>query len=297
MRPAPLVSIVIPVWKPKPEWFEAALRSVLDGEECALEVIVIDDGNDPPVALPVDDSRLSLIAIPHGGPYAARNAGLAVATGTHVRYIDSDDVVVAGSTTRLLDLIGDCDDLIAYGDTEMCDEMLRPTRRFVERLEGDAVSECLLGGFDVFHVSMLFPRAVVARVAEWDTEFRVSGDWDYVLRALEGASVVRLDEVVTRYRRHSSSVMSSARLDRGFEAHQRVIRRYAERHTPNVDRSLVRRAKGRLCIRTATAHAWRGERLPAIRIMSRGLVRTPGAALRASVQLLWKRVTRVDPTT
>ena len=292
----PLVSIVIPVWKPKSEWIEAALRSVLDEETCDVEVIVVDDGNDPPVELPIADPRIRLISAPHGGPYAARNAGLRVATGTHVRFIDADDVAIAGSTTRLLELLGDRDDLLAYGATEMCDESLRPTRQITEHLEGDVVAACVLGGFDVFHVSMLFPRAIIDQVGDWDTGFRVSGDWDYVLRALEVAPVVRLDEVVTRYRRNPESVMSSARLDQGFDAHQRVIQRYVQRHEPDVDRGLVRRATGRLCIQTATAHAWRGERGPAARIMMRGFVNTPAAAVDATAQLLWKRLSRAAPT-
>lgn len=264
------VSLVMPVWRPREDWLHEAVASALDEHACDVELIVVDDGNERLVSrllADVDDARLRVVRAEHGGPYAARNAGLAVARGEFVRFVDADDVVEPGSTGRLLALAqSGAGELLAYGATMMCDEALNPQRVVTAETEGLAAHECLLGGFEVFLVSIVYPRTVLDRVGPWEeTAFSVSGDWDYVLRALEEAPVRRLDEVVTRYRRHPSSVTKRARVTAGAEAGRLVLDRYFERHPDQVGTALERRAYSNLHIDRARAHAW---------------AREPGAALR-----------------
>ena len=74
-----LVSLVMPAWRPRADWLRAAVASALDERGCALELLVVDDGSDPPVApllADVGDERLRVLRVQHGGPYAARNAAL-----------------------------------------------------------------------------------------------------------------------------------------------------------------------------------------------------------------------------
>ena len=138
---------------------------------------------------PVDDPRLRVVRIEHGGTAAARNAGIAHARGRLIRFIDADDVLEPDSTARLAALIGVRNDVVAHGTTVVSDEELRPLRMIASSLEGDVVVPCLLGKFDVRHVSMLFPRRVVELAGPWFGGYHISEDWDFVLRALEHATV------------------------------------------------------------------------------------------------------------
>ncbi|MFD2355143.1 glycosyltransferase family A protein [Nonomuraea ferruginea] len=64
------------------------------------EVIVVDNGSDPPLRLPADcppDTRLIRCETPGRG--SARNAGLAEATGDVIHWLDSDVVPTAGAIT------------------------------------------------------------------------------------------------------------------------------------------------------------------------------------------------------
>jgi glycosyltransferase involved in cell wall biosynthesis len=45
----PLVSLVMPVWRPRPDWLLQAVRSALAQRDCELELIVVDDGNAEPL--------------------------------------------------------------------------------------------------------------------------------------------------------------------------------------------------------------------------------------------------------
>jgi glycosyltransferase involved in cell wall biosynthesis len=290
----PLVSIVMPAWQPEPRWLEEAVRSAVAGESCAIEVIVVDDGSPQPVAPMVEaigDERVRVVRAEHCGPYAARDVGLALASGAYVRFLDADDVSVPGSTSRLLSSLGTAGDRIAYGATEICDEALVPKSIARSDVTGWAAHDCLLGGFDVYHVSMLFPRGVVDAAGRWDqSAVEVSGDWDFVLRALEHAPVQPIDGVVTRYRRHAGSVMSSASIEAGARARSIIIERYFGRHADECGSRLHREAVAALHLNRAAAHAWTGNRRAALGHLWLGARQRPLVGARTAATLLIERL-------
>jgi len=282
------VSLIMPTWRPRPDWLRQAVTSALDERACELELIVVDDGSDEPVEpllADIDDPRVRVIRTPHGGPYAARNAGIGAARGRFLRFIDADDVVEPGSTGRLLALIADAGPAVAYGATLMCDETLAPQSVVTSELEGDVVEAAVMGAFHVFVVAILFPRSVVERAGPWNEHaFKVSGDWDFVLRALEHAAARRLDEVVTRYRRHGESVTKTAAVAAGANAGEEVLAGYFERHPEHRGTSLERRAYVRLHLDRASAHAWVREWRPAAAQLARAARRSPAVALAAGAR-------------
>ena len=214
----------MPVWRPREDWLREAVRSALEQRDCDLELIIVDDGNDVCVSKMLDDLcdvRVRHVRIAHAGVSAARNAGIARAGGAFVRFIDADDVLELGSTARLRALSSAS--VIAYEDTEVCDEGLRPQYRISSQLAGNIAIPCLLGQFDCRHVSMLFPARVVEQVGPWDSRLRVRQDFDYVLRCLERAVAVPGDGTATFYRRHEGSATRSAFAVRDSQRSTRIV--------------------------------------------------------------------------
>jgi glycosyltransferase involved in cell wall biosynthesis len=216
---------------------------------CAIELVVVDDGCTTPVAellAEFDDPRLRVLRVPHGRVSRARNAGIEVARGDWVRFIDHDDVIVVDSTAHLLELAAG-DAVVTYGATLVCDEELRPLSKISSSLQGDVVEACLLGRFDTTIHSLLYPRAVVEAVGPWESSIIVSQDWDYALRAFELTEVRGDARVATWYRTHES--MNSRDVRRGIEGYELVLRRYFDRHPEQRGTRLERRAH-------ATFHAF-----------------------------------------
>jgi len=244
----PLVSLIMPVWRPHVSWLLEALESALSDHGCRCELVVVDDGCDQPVAdllASVDDSRMRVLRIAHGGQSAALNAGIAAASGQWFRFVDADDVLTPCSTSHLL-AIADGDDVVTYGATQVCDAQLRPGAIIGSALQGNVLTDCLLGRFHTRHPSMLFPRHVVEAVGPWDTRFGVSADWDFALRALEHAAVRGDSTIATLYRRHSRSVSRMADVAAGEESRRRLLIRYFERHPEQRGSALERQAWGAL---------------------------------------------------
>jgi glycosyltransferase involved in cell wall biosynthesis len=266
------VSFVIAAWKPNPGWLATAVGAVLAQEGCEVEAIVVDDGCPEPVApllAPLEDERLKVIRIEHGGEAAARNAGIEAASGDWFRFVDADDRLEWGSTARLLALAQGRTDVIAYGATMFCDDELRPLWKLTCRIQGAAREACLLGRLTVRPFSLLFPRAVVEATGGWDPEFRVSQDWDYVLRALDHAEVSGETQVATYYRKHASS--ATADIGAGERGGRRVLDKYFARHPEERGTRLERRAEARLRAMLARAHASHGQPRHALRDLGRAL--------------------------
>ena len=233
----------MPAWRPRPDWFLAAVDSALGQRDVDLELLVVDDGSDEPVAAlldGIDDERLRILRIDHGGRSAACNAGTAEARGTFVRYFDADDICTPDGTRQMLDLADPA--VIVHASTMVCDEALTPQHEIRSELEGHIAVDSLLSRFEVRHVSMLFPLEVVRAAGPWDSTITNCQDWDFVQRCVELAPVRACPEVVTLYRRHAASTTRSATApERARVGQCRVIEKYFDRH-PGADRVLVRDA-------------------------------------------------------
>ena len=103
------ISVIIPVYNVA-AYLSQCLDSVLGQDHEDLEVIVIDDGSTDSSGAICDqyaakDPRVRVIHQPNAGAAAAKNAGLRVATGDYLSFVDSDDYLepnVYGLMLRVL---------------------------------------------------------------------------------------------------------------------------------------------------------------------------------------------------
>jgi succinoglycan biosynthesis protein ExoO len=273
-----LVSLIMPVWQTRRDWLRIAVNSALEQRGCEVELIVVDDGSPEPASIlleGISDPRVRIVRIDHAGPSGARNAGIKEAQGNWIRFVDSDDVLEPDSTSHLRSFM-DGDSVIAYGGTVVCDEHLRPRRLIESTLQGHIVDECLLGKFDVRLPALLFSRSVVQAAGPWDTTFRVSEDWDFVLRALDHARVAGDQRVALYYRRHPTSLSRSASIAAGEDARRRLTTAYFARH-PEQSPALRRRVWSAMHVDSARAYWNTGRYGRSIDRLSRALVCDPRA--------------------
>lgn len=92
-----LISIIVPVYKVE-QYLEKCVYSILNQTYQNLELILIDDGSPdkcPKICekLAQVDSRIIVIHKKNGGLSSARNAGIDIAKGDYIGFVDSDDYI------------------------------------------------------------------------------------------------------------------------------------------------------------------------------------------------------------
>lgn len=93
----PLLSVIVPVYRKEP-YLEKCVTSILAQTLTDLELILIDDGSPDRCgeicdAFGAGDQRVVVIHQENMGVSAARNAGLQVARGEYIGFVDADDWV------------------------------------------------------------------------------------------------------------------------------------------------------------------------------------------------------------
>ena len=116
----PLISVIVPVYNVE-AYLDRCVQSIVDQSYKNLEIILVDDGspdNCPAIcdAWAEKDSRVKVVHKQNGGLSDARNAGMAIATGVLMGFVDSDDWITPDMYQHLHDLMAaDHSDIAACG--------------------------------------------------------------------------------------------------------------------------------------------------------------------------------------
>lgn len=91
------ISVIVPIYKVE-DYLHRCVESIINQTYTNLEIILVDDGSPDNCSKICDeyaekDSRIKVIHKKNGGLSDARNAGLLIATGEYISFIDSDDYI------------------------------------------------------------------------------------------------------------------------------------------------------------------------------------------------------------
>lgn len=111
MRENSLISVIVPIYKVQ-DYLDECIESIINQTYSNIEVILVDDGSPDRCPQMCDewakrDSRISVIHKKNGGLSSARNAGLDVAKGEYISFVDSDDFICKDALENLYNRIKD----------------------------------------------------------------------------------------------------------------------------------------------------------------------------------------------
>src|ERR1700754_3824 len=104
------VAVILPFYQRKVGLLARAVRSALAQQDCAVRLIVVDDGSPRDAMEDLKDlsaeemSHVTLLRQPNGGPGKARNTGLAAVPPEigFIAFLDSDDQWAVDHLARAL---------------------------------------------------------------------------------------------------------------------------------------------------------------------------------------------------
>ena len=238
----PLVSVLVPAYNAD-RWIDATLRSLRSQTYRTLEIIVIDDGSTDRTRAIVRehaavDGRVLLICQDNAGVAAARNRGLAEASGKYIAPTDADDLSAPTRIALLVDALerAGLEVGVAYSWSALIDEDgwtigVPPRPEFA----GDVRSAMYDYNF-VSNGSAAMMRADALReVGGYDSTLRARDaqgceDWALLLALAEHHRFVCVPEFLLGYRQ-SSAAMSNDR-SRMLRSFDMVGAQHAKRYPP-----------------------------------------------------------------
>ena len=130
------ISVIVPVYKVEP-YLDKCVSSIVNQTYTNLEIILVDDGSPDNCPAMCDawaekDSRIRVIHKTNGGLSDARNAGMTVATGELMAFVDSDDWIAPDMYEYLYQRltednsdIADCGVQMVWEDKNLCRMLTR----------------------------------------------------------------------------------------------------------------------------------------------------------------------------
>jgi len=206
------VSIITPTYN-RGRLLTQTLASVYDQTWRDYEIIVVDDGSedDTPALGAASGHLLVYHRIEHAGASAARNAGLAIARGEYIAFLDSDDLWERQFLERMTAALDSapaagfvyCDyaTFNTYGPLQpacLAPQYKLSGNLFARLIETDFISTGAL----------LIRRECLRRVGGFDPNLAIAHDWDLWLRLAREFDAEYVDEPLVRIR------MDSVRLTR-----------------------------------------------------------------------------------
>ncbi len=208
MKTPPRVSVIIPAYN-HCDFVVQTLESVFAQTFADHEVIVVNDGSPDDTAFVlrpyVEAGRIRYIEQTNLGQAAARNRGLAEATGELIAFLDDDDLWPADNLlAQEAALDGNPSAVLAFGDVVAFPEPLEVTRALHEAPTSARETFLMLNRF-VSPGQVLVRRDALEAIGGFDAEIWGCDDWDLYLRLAERGSFAYTGRLALQYRVHAQN--------------------------------------------------------------------------------------------
>lgn len=167
------VSIIVPIYNVE-KYLKRCIDSILKQTYKELEIILVDDGSTDSSGLICEEykeneNRIKVIHKNNGGLSSARNAGLDIATGAYLTFIDSDDWIAENHIEQIMNAleaksadIAVCGIVVIDGKTS---NVYKSVDNICEFTSYDAIDNILMGGsIDVSACNKVYKNEVFNNV-------------------------------------------------------------------------------------------------------------------------------------
>jgi len=267
------ISIVVPTFE-RLDHLRPALESVFAQTWLDWDLIVADDGSGEDVQTYLRTlearPRVKVVRLAHtGNPAAVRNAGLRAATGTHVAFLDSDDLWAPRKLERQIATLGDRRwGYTAFRRVDRAGQVLpeERTRPWTPHA-GDIFRQVVTGAASIRTPSVIATRELLGEAGGFDETLRSCEDYDLWMRLALRAPAAVVDEPLVDVRLHDRNL--SRDWASAFHGRDRALAKL-ESLVPAPLRAFVRRERARNGAGLVSEHARRGERAAVARALLAG---------------------------
>lgn len=209
----PKYSIVIPVYRPKPEYFEIMIQSIVSQSYTNWEICVADGSGDKDNVKEFmericnKDSRIHYTSLEKNlGISGNTNEALKMATGDFIVLGDHDDMIRPDALYECTKVLNEHPEVeLIYTDEDKYNSI--NCRRIEPHFKSDFNLDLLRNNNYICHL-FVFSKRVREVVGDFNSEFDGSQDYDYILRCIENVkteNIYHIPKVLYTWRCHENS--------------------------------------------------------------------------------------------
>lgn len=233
----PTISLIVPVYNPKPKFLEEMIKSVLAQTYAKWELCLADGSTEDKPWQIIDryageDKRIRVRKLDKNlGISGNSNAALELATGEYIALFDHDDLLVEESLYEIVKALNEHKDEridFVYTDEDKTDEDGKFF--FDAHFKPDFSPEFLDANNYVCHLTVI-SAVLLKMIGGFRTEYDGAQDFDLVLRATEQAKhILHIPKVLYHWRVHKNSTAGdSGNKSYTHEAGRRALEAHLER--------------------------------------------------------------------
>lgn len=222
MKKKPLVSIIIPVWNGE-QFIADSINSVINQSYKDWELIIIDDGSKDNTLSLIKQYKSDHILIHHqenSGASTARNAGLRIAKGDYIQFLDADDLLSSNKIELQVEALEQNPNYIAVCSTVHFSDKEFPFNSVPSSYEESFIRTNhnpidflikLWGGYDdqgsmVQPNAWLIPKHIIERAGWWDERLSLDDDGEFFARVvLNSKGIIKTEGAYNYYRKFRNS--------------------------------------------------------------------------------------------
>jgi O-antigen biosynthesis protein len=239
----PLISVVMPVYNPAPQYLRKALNSVIDQLYADWELCIADDASsDPRIREMLEEYAKRNLRIKvvyratNGGVCAASNTAIELASGEYIALMDHDDVLPA----HALYMIGD--ELARHPETDLIytdeDKINDLDERHHPHFKTDWNRELFYSQNIIAHFGV-YRTSLVRKIGGFRIGYEGSQDYDFALRFVnqtDGSRIRHIPHVLYHWRIFPGvSSLSTDNPTKSVETARKALEEYFSHMQPNAE--------------------------------------------------------------
>ena len=206
------ISVIIPVYNQKPEYFKEAIESVINQTRAPDEIIVIDDGSEPPVSIILPDTKNIAIKFIRN----EKNMGIGAARKTivdnaskeseYIAFLSSDDIWDKDFLKIMVETAEQQPEKILYSSYYLINEKGEIINIYNPPGYKDHEDFCIASWESASKNTMFvnfstvfIPKKVFEKV-QFDKSLRYCEDLDFLLRSMKHFKYFLINKPILKYR-------------------------------------------------------------------------------------------------
>ena len=235
----PIISIVVPIYNQE-KYLEKCINSLLVQTYTELEIILVDDGSTDKSGAICDvfaqkDSRIKVIHKENGGLSDARNAGIDIARGEYIGFVDSDDYVAENIYEKMYNVLAENN-----ADMVVCNcALIDSNNQLIEEKKYQFIDQ-ICSGMEIINGKFITEESYFLTVVAWNKLLRKEifsvlryprgryHEDEFIFHELysQAARVICIDDKLYFYRQAEGTITDSKnvwyRLDRVEAMYERI---------------------------------------------------------------------------